>query len=150
MEQSKTVLSQVTMEIIREYAKAKNIEMKDRESLVKVRNNKQALKQIKIANYAMKEILEELEPDFTELNQLVYATAYVVSSQTNNYKDTKHRPNKCKNPKWRERLKERLKILEEKYLSWRNYQREYLSKLEKQENLFTNTIYLLNKLKFLK
>ena len=126
MEQSKTVLSQVTMEIIREYAKAKNIEMKDRESLVKVRNNKQALKQIKIAKYAMKEILE-LEPDFTELNQLVYATAYVVSSQTNNYKDTKHRPNKCKNPKWRERLKERLKILEEKYLSWRNYQREYLS-----------------------
>ena len=56
IEQNKTVLSQVKSEIIREYAKVQNIEMEDRQSLVKVRNNKQALKQIKIANYAMKEI----------------------------------------------------------------------------------------------
>ena len=46
-------------EIIRESAKIKNTEMKDRQSLVKERNNKQALKQIKIANYAMKEICEQ-------------------------------------------------------------------------------------------
>ena len=50
--------------------------MKEKQSLVKVKSNKQALKQIKIAIYAMKEILEELEPDLIELNQLIYATAW--------------------------------------------------------------------------
>jgi len=104
VEENKTVLSQVKNEIIREFAKIKNIEMKDRQSLVKIRNNKQALKQIKIANYAMKEILEEFEPDLTEMNQLIYATAYVVSSQTNNFKDKKSKPNNCKKPKWREKI----------------------------------------------
>ena len=59
-------------------------------SLVKVKNNEQTLKQMKIANYAMKEILDELEPDFTELNQLIYAAAYVISSKTNNNKDEKN------------------------------------------------------------
>ena len=102
-EQNKILLSQVINKI-REYAKIKNIEMKDRQSLVKIRNNKQALKQIKIANYAMKKILEEFEPDLTEMNQLIYATAYVVSSQTNNFKDKKSKPNNCKKPKWREKI----------------------------------------------
>ena len=118
-EQNRTVLSQVKNEIIREYAKIKNIEMKDRQSLVKVRNNKQALKQIEIANYTMKEVLEEFEPDLTEMN-LIYATAYVVSSKTNNFKDKKPKPNEFKKPKWRERVereiehfREELSILEE-------------------------------------
>ena len=71
--------------------------MKDRQSLVKVKSNKQALKQIKIANYAMKEILENLEPDLTELNQLIYATACVVNPKTNN--NCKPKANKCKNSK---------------------------------------------------
>ena len=120
LEQNRSLLSQVKSEIIREYAKVKNIEMKDRQSLVKIRNNKQALKQIRIANYAMKEILEEFEPDLTELNQLIYATAYVVSSQINKYNDKKPRPNKCKKPKWRgkiereiEQFRGEISILEE-------------------------------------
>ena len=149
-EQNKIVLSQVINEIRREYAKIKNIEMKERQSLVKIKDNKQALKQIKIANYTMKEILEEFEPDLTAMNQVIYATAYVVSSQTNNFKDKKSKPNNCKKPKWKKKSKERLNILEEKYPSWRNYQREYLSKLVKQGKLFASTIYLLDKLESLK
>ena len=122
IEQNKTVLSQVKSEIIRVYAKVKYIEMKDRQSLVKVRNTKQALKQMMIANHAMKEILEELEPDLTESNQLVYATAYVVSYQTNNYKNKKPGPNKCKKPKWREKIEREIEHFRGKCLSWRNYQ----------------------------
>ena len=102
IEQNETVIGQMRSDILREYTKIRNIEMKDRQSLVKVKSNKQALKQIKIANYAMKEILEELEPDLTELNQLIYATACVVNPKTNN--NSKPKTNKCKKPKWKEKI----------------------------------------------
>ena len=88
-------------DIVREYTKIRNIEMNDRHSLVKVKSNKQALKQIKIANYAMKGILE-LEPDLTELNQLIYAIACVVNPKTNN--NSKPKAKICKKPKWKEKI----------------------------------------------
>ena len=124
--------------------------MKDRHSLVKVKNNKQILKQIKIANYAIKEILEEFEADLTELNQLIYVVAYVISSKTNNNKDKKPKLNKCKNPKWREKIEREIENLNEKCLSLRNYQKEYLSNMVGPEKLFGNTIYHLKKLESLK
>ena len=38
------------------------------------------------------------------MNQLIYAIAYVVSSTTNNFNDKNPKPNKCKKPKWREKI----------------------------------------------
>ena len=149
IEQNKAVLSQAKNDIIKAYAKVKNKKMKDRQSLVKVKNNKQTLKQIKIANYAMKEILEEFEPDLTELNQLIYAVAYVISSKTNNNKDKKHKLNKRKKPKWREKIESEIEnfrgeisILKEiskgvsvKALRARKVIRKYDSSPEKLESL---------------
>ena len=54
----------------------------------------------------MKDILEELEPDLTDLNQLIYATAYVVREKTNN--NSKYKPKKCKKPKWKEKIEKEI------------------------------------------
>ena len=63
--------------------------------------------------------LEELDPDLTELNQLIYATAYVVSVKTNN-KENSSQTNVI-NQNGKERSKKRLNISEEKYPFWRSY-----------------------------
>ena len=52
----------------------------------------------------MKEISEEIRPGLTEMSQLLYATAYVVSSKTNNIQDKKSISNRCKKPTWREKI----------------------------------------------
>ena len=119
IEQNETVVGQMKSDILRDYTKIRNIEMKDRQSLVKVKSNKQTLKQIKIANYAMKEVLEELGPDLTELDQLIYPTACVVNPKTNN--DSIPKPKKCKKPKWKKTSKRRLNISQEKCLFLRSY-----------------------------
>ena len=68
IEQNETVIGQMKSDTLREYTKIRNIEMKERPSLARFKSNKQTLKQMKIANYVMKEVFKELESNLTELN----------------------------------------------------------------------------------
>ena len=67
--------------ILQELAIIQNIEVKTREPLQKIKNNKKNQLKIKIGNSAMKEIIKMKEPNLNQLNGAIYATAKVVTEE---------------------------------------------------------------------
>ena len=65
-------------EIIEELTIVKNIHIADREPLMKINQTNKFRKLFIIGNEALKQICEVLNPDLTELNQLIYWTSKIL------------------------------------------------------------------------
>ena len=65
-------------EIIEELSIVKNIPIADREPLMKINKTNKFRKLFIIGNEALKQICEVVNPDLTELNQLIYCTSKIL------------------------------------------------------------------------
>ena len=69
-----------------EFTKLTNTDDKTWTPLKKINNNKNKLTQIKLPNYAIEDYLYDLKPYLTLLNEIMFATATVISLVTRTYK----------------------------------------------------------------
>ena len=96
--------------ILRELGIVQNIEMNKREILHKIQSNKNTKLKIKTGNSALKEILKEIlkvrEPNLNEVNNLIYATAKVVTEECTGSK--KRKDNKRRKPIWKEKIEKEI------------------------------------------
>ena len=91
--------------ILNELGITQQTEMKERESLCKITLNKKAKKKIEQGNQALEAILQEIEPDLTRYNEIVYATAKVLSDIcSDRSKNKRKKTNRRKKPLWKEKI----------------------------------------------
>ena len=103
-------ICQMKEQILCELTKVKNTKMEDRESLRKVNNNKHSKEQVRLGNIATRKILEDLKPNLTQLNEIIYASAKVLENIC--IKDTKQRNrNHNKKPGWKLRIEREIEII---------------------------------------
>ena len=100
-------VSKTRKEILNELGKMQLTPMEDRDYLHKITLNNFTKRHIQIGNRATEEILAELKPDLTTLNQIIYAAARVIES-----KYTKTNANKTTNgpdkPRWKARIEKEI------------------------------------------
>ena len=102
--------------------------MKERESLCKITLNKKAKKKIEQGNQALEAILQEIEPDLTRYNEIVYATAKVLSDIcSDRSKNKRKKTNRRKKPLWKEKI--------EKEIEYMRGQLSILSELQRGVNV---------------
>ena len=81
--------------ITKEFARETNIDWKDSAPLKKIKKLTSNLMQIKVANYAI-DLLQDVKPNITLLNEILYTTATVISPVTITHKQSNFKP-----PKWK-------------------------------------------------
>ena len=91
-------------EILGKIQQIKYMRVEEREKLSKIRSGKRASILINRAKIATKEILRESEETLENINEVIYAGAYVVTEKLNGKpkKYTNRRTNK--NPHWKEKI----------------------------------------------
>ena len=92
--------------ILRELGIVQNIEMNKREILHQIQSNKNTKLKMKTANIALKEILKMRKPNLSELNNLIYAAAKVVTEECTGSK--KRKDNKRRKPIWKEKIEKEI------------------------------------------
>ena len=95
-------LETMRQNILRELGVTQNIEANSREPLRKIQNNKKNQVKIRIGNQALREIIKTIEPNINQLNNVIYATAKVITDECTNKK--KRKENKRKKPTWKEKI----------------------------------------------
>ena len=85
--------------------------VEEREKLCKIRSDKRARILINRAKIATKEILREFEETLQNINEVIYAGAYVVTEKLNGKpkKYTNRRSNK--KPRWKEKIEKEINEL---------------------------------------
>ena len=99
--------------ILNELGVVQEMDIKDRESLNKVRINKKAKTLIEYGNMAFEAIIQELCPDLTTYNQLLYATGKVITNMCSERKKKKKKknPHRQQKPKWKERIEKEIELM---------------------------------------
>ena len=92
--------------MLREVGIIQNAEISDRKPLHKIQNNRENQLKICTGNNALKEILKMSEPNLMQLNNVLYATAKVLTEEcTNNKRRT---GNRRKKPLWKEKIEKEI------------------------------------------
>lgn len=106
-----------------EFLKTQNIDIEERELLLKLETNKKKKLNIRIDNIALDQIIKDIKPkDITTLNELTYSTAKVIMKKHGMKKKNKNGTSHKKqlgNVKFRKKLK----LLRVNYLYWKIYQK---------------------------
>ena len=85
-------------------AETKHQDMKERDSLPKIRKDKKAKEMIRLANKVVREIKQMQQMNIDELNELVYATSAVLTERKGIKLKKKKIKSKKKQPAWKERI----------------------------------------------
>ena len=98
--------------ILDKWYKIKETDLKDRNSLPKIHLNRKAKELIRISNKAILMIKESREKslDINEVNEVIYATAYVTTESIGK-KITKRQQRKRKQPFWKVKIEKEIKEL---------------------------------------
>ena len=98
--------------ILDKWYEIKETDLKDRNSLPKIHLNRKAKELIRISNKAILMIKESREKslDINEVNELIYATAYVTTESIGK-KITKRQQRKRKQPFWKVKIEKEIKEL---------------------------------------
>ena len=73
------VIEEIKVEILEEFFKTQNMNIEERQPLLKLERNKQNKFNITIRNIALDQIIEDIRPkDITTLNELTYSTAKAI------------------------------------------------------------------------
>ena len=87
------------MDIVEELSIVKHTEMNERDTLLKIRHPHKYNTILKIGNKALEQLCHDMNPDLTELNELIYATGRVLQAKCglkSRKKKTKRKPSKAK------------------------------------------------------
>ena len=72
-------ISKMKEDILNELSNVRHTEIKEREPLRKIQNNKKNKRMTNLGNYTFESILRQMAVGMNEYNELVYATATVVT-----------------------------------------------------------------------
>ena len=87
--------------------------MKDREPLNKITLHEKAKVQIELGNLAVGPIIQEICPDLTQCNEVLYATAKVMTDLcSNSMKSKKKKPHQRKKPMWKEKIEREIEHMQ--------------------------------------
>ena len=93
-----------TEELIRiKLNQLQTIQIKNREGIKKFKPSKDSFELLRKANSAIESIIQERQLDLTEINQLIYAAASVVSGEVE-----QQNPVRNEEPRWKTRIKENI------------------------------------------
>ena len=108
-------VADVRTDILEELSIVQHTSVNDRESLLKVHHTNKYRTIIDIGNEALKQLCNEMDPNLTELNELICATGKVIHKRCGlKHKRKQNSIRKPNKPKWQEKLTEKLKTLERK------------------------------------
>ena len=69
-------------EVLEEFFKTQNMNIEEREPLLKLETNKKNKLNIRIGNIALDQIIKDIKPkDITTLNELTYSTAKAITER---------------------------------------------------------------------
>ena len=98
------VIEEIKVEILEEFFKTQNMNIEERQPLLKPETNKQNKFNITIRNIALDQIIEDIRPkDITTLNELTYSTAKAIMETCGMKKKNKKR-NIHKQPAWQRKI----------------------------------------------
>ena len=105
-------VDEMKQKILDKWYEIKETDLKDRNSLPKIHLNKKGKELIRISNKAILMIKESREKslDINEVNELIYATAYVTTESIGK-KITKRQQRKRKQPFWKVKIEKEIKEL---------------------------------------
>ena len=92
-------ISKLKEDILNELSNVRHTEIKEREPLRKIQNNKKNKRMTSLGNYAFESIVREMTVGMNECNELVYATAKVVTELC--FPKKKRKVNARKKPSWK-------------------------------------------------
>ena len=105
-------VDEIKQKILDKWYEIKEADLKDRNSLPKIQLNRKAKELIRISNKVIIMIKESREKslDINEVNELIYATAYVTTKSIGK-KITKRQQRKRKQPFWKVKIEKEIKEL---------------------------------------
>ena len=102
-------ISKLKEDILNELSNLRHTELKGREPLRKIQNNKKNTRLTNLGNYSCGSIMNKVTVGMNEYNELVYATAKVVTEVCS--PKEKRKLNAKKKPSWRQKMEKQIEHL---------------------------------------
>ena len=96
-------------DILEELSIVQHTSINDRESLLKARHTNKYRTIIDVGNEALIQLCNEMDPNLTELNELIYATGKVIQKRCGVKKRKQNSVRKPNKPKWQVKLDKEIK-----------------------------------------
>jgi len=97
------------IDILEEYSTVQHTELRDRQVLLKIRNSRKYRPMFDVANKALQIICNELNPDLTCLNELLYSAGKVLQEKCGMKLQKKRRNTRGTNkPKWQLKIEKEI------------------------------------------
>ena len=105
-------ISSMKIDILEEFSKVQQTELRDRQVLLKIRNSRKYRAMFDVANKALQIICNELNPDLTCLNELLYSAGKVLQEKCGMKLQKKRRNTRGTNkPKWQLKIEKEIETL---------------------------------------
>ena len=105
--ENKEAIEEIKVEILEEFFKTQNIDIEEREPLLKLEKNKKNKINIRIDNIALTQIITDIKPnDITKLNELTYSTTKAILERCGMKKKNRNRTSH-KQPAWKRKIQEK-------------------------------------------
>ena len=106
--ENKEAIEKIKIEIVNEFFKTQNINIEERETLLKLKTNKKNTINIRIGNIALEQIIKDIKPkDITTLNELTYSTAKAITERCGMKKKNRNRTIQ-KRPSWKRKIQKEI------------------------------------------
>ena len=108
-------VAEMRTDILEELSIVQHTSINDRESLLKVRHTSKYRNIIDVGNEALKQLCNEMDPNLTELNELIYATGKVLQKRCGvKHKRKQNSVRKPNKPKWQVKIDKEIENLRRK------------------------------------
>ena len=105
-------ISSMKIDILEEFSKVQQTELRDRQVLLKIRNSRKYRAMFDVANKALQIICNELNPDLTCLNELLYSAGKILQEKCGMKLQKKRRNTRGTNkPKWQLKIEKEIETL---------------------------------------
>ena len=105
--ENKEAIEEIKVEILEEFFKTQNINIEEREPLLKLEKNKKNKIDIRIGNIALNQIITDIKPnDITTLNELTYSTTKAITERCGMKKKNRNRTSH-KQPAWKRKIQKK-------------------------------------------
>ena len=105
--ENKEAIEEIKVEILEEFFKTQNIDIEEREPLLKLEKNKKNKINIRIDNIALNQIITDIKPnDITKLNELTYSTTKEITERCGMKKKNRNRTSH-KQPAWKRKIQKK-------------------------------------------
>ena len=105
-------MAEMRIDILEELSIVQHTSINDRGSLLKVRRTSKYRTIIDVGNEALKQLCNEMDPNLTELNELIYATGNVIQKRCGvKHKRKQNSVRKPNKPKWQVKIDKEIENL---------------------------------------